>query len=143
PAGESDSVQAGDYVYLLAPPERAEALDRFFVNMPPPKPDIGALGDFFVSSEVTLGEIADTYDLQIAASDRQMTLAEHFAAHLMRPAKRGDVLPLGSIALIAYTVADGRVMNVGLRLTDGGDAEAPATRWERIRRWVKKQTKPQ
>src|SRR5262249_59992368 len=91
---------------------------------PPPKPDAGALGDFFVSGDVTLGSLADTYDLQIAAGDRDMTLAEDFAAHLMRPAKQGDVLPLGSIALIAHTVVDGRVTNVGLRLT-GAAAEGP------------------
>src|SRR5215216_1090851 len=32
---EADPVAAGDYIYLLAPPEKAEALDRFFVDMPP------------------------------------------------------------------------------------------------------------
>ena len=55
---------------------------------------------------------------------RGMTLAEDFAAHLMRPAKQGDVLPLGSIAVVAHTVVDGRVTNVGLRLADP-DTEAP------------------
>jgi len=32
---EADPVEPGDYLYLLAPPQRAEALDRFFVDMPP------------------------------------------------------------------------------------------------------------
>ena len=134
PVSQSESVQPGDYVYLLAPPERAEALDRFFVNMPtPPKSDPGALGDFFVSGDVTLGEIAQTYDLQIASEDANMTVTEDFAAHLMRPAKQGDVLPLGSIWLVAHTVEDGRVTKVGLRLADG-DAEKPASVWQRIRK---------
>ena len=136
PVSESDAVQPGDYVYLLAPPEKAEALDRFFINTPLPRQDGGALGDFFVSGEVTLGSVADTYDLQIATGDREMTLAEDFAAHLMRPAKQGDVLPLGSIALIAHTVADGRVTNVGLRLTDAETQEL-GTRWERVKAWTK------
>ena len=134
PASHGDAVQPGDYVYLLAPPERAEALDRFFVNMATPsKTDPGALGDFFVAGSVTLGEIAQTYDLQIAAEDASMTVAEDFAAHLMRPAKQGDVLPLGSIWLVAHTVEDGRVTKVGLRLADG-DAEKPATVWQRVRK---------
>ena len=30
---EADPVAPGDYIYLLAPPERAEALDRFFVEV--------------------------------------------------------------------------------------------------------------
>ena len=136
-AGETDSVQQGDYVYLLAPPEKAEALDRFFVNMPPPaKPDTRLLGDFFVSGDVTLGALAEIYGLQIAASDAEMTLAEDFAAHLMRPAKKGDVLPLGSIAVVAHTVVDGRVTNVGLRLADPDD-DAPHSLWERIKKWAR------
>ncbi len=136
-AAESDSVQEGDYVYLLAPPEKAEALDRFFVNMPPPaKPDTRLLGDFFVSGDVTLGALAEIYGLQIAASDADMTLAEDFAAHLMRPAKQGDTLPLGSIALVAHTVVDGRVTNVGLRLADPETGE-PRPLWTRIKDWLK------
>jgi cell volume regulation protein A len=136
-AGETDTVEQGDYVYLLAPPEKAEALDRFFVNMPPPaKPDTRLLGDFFVSGEVTLGAIAEIYGLQIAAGDAEMTLAEDFAAHLMRPAKQGDVLPLGSIAVVAHTVVDGRVTNVGLRLANP-DAEEPRSLRARIRKWLK------
>ena len=136
-AAESDSVQEGDYVYLLAPPEKAEALDRFFVNMPPPaKPDTRLLGDFFVSGDVTLGALAEIYGLQIPASDADMTLAEDFAAHLMRPAKQGDTLPLGSIALVAHTVVDGRVTNVGLRLAEP-DTDAPRSLWARIKGWLK------
>ena len=138
PAAENDAVEVGDYIYLLAPPEKAEALDRFFINMPPPPPkhDAGALGDFFVSGDVTLGTLAETYDLQIAANDAHMTLAEDFEAHLMREAKQGDVLPLGSIALIAHTVVDGRVTNVGLRLADTGTDE-PRPLAARIRDWLK------
>ena len=44
---EADPVRSGDYIYLLAPPEKAQALDRFFVDMPPPTaPDPRLLGDF-------------------------------------------------------------------------------------------------
>ncbi|HEX2365465.1 MAG TPA: potassium/proton antiporter, partial [Bradyrhizobium sp.] len=32
---EADPVLPGDYIYLLAPPEKAESLDRFFVDMLP------------------------------------------------------------------------------------------------------------
>ena len=66
-----------------------------------------------------------------------MTLAEDFAAHLMRPAKQGDVLPLGSIAVVAHTVIDGRVTNVGLRLAEP-DADAPRSLRGRIKGWLKK-----
>ena len=69
---EAHPVRQGDYVYLLAPPERAQALDRFFVDMPPPAaPDPRLLGDFFVSGDVTLGALADIYGLSIAPEDAE------------------------------------------------------------------------
>jgi cell volume regulation protein A len=54
---ESQPVRAGDYVYVLAPPEKAQALDRFFVYMPPPAaPDPRLLGE--QGDDVPLGPIA-------------------------------------------------------------------------------------
>src|SRR5712672_165552 len=32
---EAQPLRQGDYIYLLAPPEKAQALDRFFMDMPP------------------------------------------------------------------------------------------------------------
>ena len=122
---ESQPVRAGDYVYVLAPPEKAQALDRFFVDMPPPTaPDPRLLGDFFVSGDVTLGALADIYGLSIAPQDAEMTLADHFAEEIKRRPKQGDVVPLGPIALVAHRVAGGRLASVGLRLAED---EEPAT----------------
>ena len=68
------------------------------------------LGDFFVTGDVTLGDLAEIYGLQIAASDAHMTLAEDFAGALdAHAARQGDMVPLGAIALVAQTVTDGRV----------------------------------
>jgi potassium/hydrogen antiporter len=117
--GEADPVRPGDYVYLLAPPEKAQALDRFFVDMPPPaRPDPRLLGDFFVTGEHTLGELAEIYGLQIAEEEKGVTLADHFATHGRRVPRPGDTLPLGEIALVAHQIADGRVTSIGLRLAE-------------------------
>ena len=122
---ESQPVRAGDYVYVLAPPEKAQALDRFFVDMPPPAaPDPRLLGDFFVSGDVTLGALADIYGLSIAPQDADMALADHFADEIKRRPKQGDVVPLEPIALVAHRVADGRLASVGLRLAQD---EKPGT----------------
>ncbi len=123
---EADPVRAGDYVYLLAPPEKAQALDRFFVAMPPPAaPDPRLLGDFFVSGDVTLGALADIYGLSIAPEAAETSLADHIAAEVKRRPRPGDVVPLGPIALLAHRVNGGRVTSVGLRLAE--DDEPPAT----------------
>jgi cell volume regulation protein A len=123
---EAHPVRQGDYVYLLAPPEKAQALDRFFVNMPPPAaPDPRLLGDFFVSGEVTLGELAVIYGLSIAPDSAGISLADHIAEEVKRRVRQGDIVPLGPIALLAHRVADGRVTSVGLRLPE--DDEEPVT----------------
>ena len=75
---------AGDYLYLLAPPEKAEALDRFFVDMPPSPapPDPHLLGDFTMSGEIILGDLANIYDVAIDAEQSKLTLADYFDVNL-------------------------------------------------------------
>jgi cell volume regulation protein A len=138
---EAAPVQEGDYVYLLAPPEKAQALDRFFVNMPPPAaPDPALLGDFFVPGAATLGALAEIYGLQVAADHTEVSLAEYFAEHLGRRAKEGDIVQLGPIALLAHKVEKNHVTTVGLRLAEPEEAHDVVGRvkavWKRIRNWV-------
>jgi cell volume regulation protein A len=132
-------VREGDYLYLLAPPEKAQALDRFFVDMPPPAlPDPRLLGDFFVAGDVTLGALAEIYGLSIADDHAATALADHFAEELRRPPRQGDVVPLGPIALLAHRVADGRVVTVGLRLAEDDETDLPATLAGRLKRIVQR-----
>src|SRR5207253_8837850 len=116
---EAAPVCQGDYVYLLAPPEKAQALDRFFVDMPAPaRPDPHLLGDFFVTGEHTLGELAEIYGLKVAADQAGTTLADYFAAELKHVPKQGEVLHLGPIALVAHKIENERIASVGLRLPE-------------------------
>src|SRR5437764_3014033 len=104
-AAEAGPVLPGDYVYLLAPPEKAAALDRFFVDMPPPSsPDPRLLGDFFVAADATLGALAEIYGLTLDPAHAGTSLAEHFARELGRPPRRGDALRFGEVLLIAHKV---------------------------------------
>lgn len=128
---EADPVVKGDYIYLLAPPEKAEALDRFFIDMPPvPAPDPHLLGDFMVLGDVTLGAVAETYGINIDASDAQLTLADYFDIHLDHAPRVNATLPLDSIVLVARSIGGNRVNVVGLRLPEDEDdtPAPPATR---------------
>ena len=137
---EAEPLREGDYVYLLAPPEKAQALDRFFVEMPPPRaPDPRLLGDFYVSGTATLGALADIYGLQVAADHAELPLADYMAEQLGRAPRKGDVVVLGPIALLAHAVDDGRVSTVGLRLPEpeaDSDWRAPfrkaRDRWRKL-----------
>jgi cell volume regulation protein A len=136
---EADPLRQGDYIYRLAPPARAQALDRFFVDMPPlAVPDPHLLGDFFVSGDVTIGAVAEIYGLTVAPDEADVTLADDFAAHLKRPPKPGDTLPLGAIVLVARAVANGRVTSVGLRLPEDEDEKPPATFIGRLKRMLRR-----
>ena len=135
---EAGPVRQGDYIYLLAPPEKAHALDRFFVDMPPPaRPDPALLGDFFVTGDHTLGELAQIYGLEIAPEETAISLADFFAMRIKQP-KQGDILPLGTIALIAHGMTNSRVTSVGLRLVDEVESETPVSRWGRCKRAARK-----
>jgi cell volume regulation protein A len=124
---EADPVVAGDYVYLLAPPERADALDRFFVDMAPvAAPDPHLLGDFVVSGEITLGALSEAYGVAVNPDEAALTLADYFDVHLAHAPKAGDTLPLDSIVLVARNIGGNRVNVVGLRLPEDEDAAPPA-----------------
>jgi len=138
---EAEPVRVGDYVYLLAPPEKAQALDRFFMNMPPPRaPEPELLGDFFVAGTAALGALAEIYGLQVAADHTEVTLADLFTEKLGRTTRSGDIVQLGPIALLAHKVENGRVTTVGLRLAEPEEQATLPGRAKallrRVQKWI-------
>src|SRR5215475_761173 len=132
---EAEPVAPGDYIYLLAPPARAEALDRFFVDMQPSSaPDPHLLGDFVVSGDHTLSELAEIYGVRVDEGQSKLTLSDYFDVHLANAPKEGATLPLDSIVLVARNLSGGRVNVVGLRLPEDEEKAAPETRMQSLKR---------
>lgn len=116
---EARGVHEGDHVYLLAPPEKAQALDRFFADLPPPSsPDPQLLGDFFVSGEITLGALAELYGLEISEAEKNISIADYFTTRLSRKTLPGDRIAVGAVALVAHRVRDDRAATIGLQLAE-------------------------
>jgi cell volume regulation protein A len=130
---EAAAVREGDHVYFLAPPDRVQALDRFFAERPlQSSPDGSLVEDFFVPGEATLGALAEIYGLAIPPQDAQTRLADYFTAYFIkRPPRANDTIPLGPVKLVAHTVTDGRVTMVGLQLAE--PEPVPRTPWDRVR----------
>jgi cell volume regulation protein A len=129
---EAASVREGDHVYFLAPPDRVQALDRFFAERPPQAaPDASLIEDFFVPGEVTLGALAEIYGLAVPPEQAATRLSDHFASYFRHPPRVGDAIRLGPVALVAHTVTDDRVEMVGLQLAD--PEPGPRTRLDRAR----------
>ncbi|HET9903947.1 MAG TPA: potassium/proton antiporter [Xanthobacteraceae bacterium] len=137
---EAGEIREGDYAYFLAPPAKAPALDRFFVDMPQPSsPDERLLGDFYVPGDVTLGALAEIYGLQVGAREAGTSLADWFDEQIEGGPNEGDSLPLGAIELIVDKMVDGRVATVGLDLADHAQEDVPdTTPLGRVRGWLKK-----
>src|SRR6201747_97569 len=132
---EADPVLPGDYIYLLAPPETAQSLDRFFVDMlPSSAPDPHLLGDFVVTGDVTLGDLAATYGITVDEEQTKLTLAGYFDIHLDRAPKEGAELALDTIVLVARSIGGGRVNVVGLRLPEDEEDAMPETRAAKFKR---------
>ncbi|MGZ3410702.1 MAG: potassium/proton antiporter [Xanthobacteraceae bacterium] len=141
-AEEAGILREADHVYLLAPPARAQELDRFFVDQPAlAAPAQEALIDFLVPGGATIGALAEIYDQKIDEAEKDVTVTDYFARHIGLHASKGDVVPLGALALVANQIANGRVISAGLRLTEPEaspvvlTAPAPVRRlWRRILR---------
>src|SRR6187399_2580907 len=132
---EADPVAPGDYIYLLAPPEKAEALDRFFVDMPPSSaPDPHLLGDFMVLGDVHLSDLAQIYGISVGEEPAKQTLSDYFDIHLDYAPKEGAELVLDPIVLVARSIGGGRVNVVGLRLPEDEEQAAPLTRMQAFKR---------
>jgi cell volume regulation protein A len=132
---EAAPVVAGDYVYLLAPPEKADALDRFFIDLPPaPPPDPHLLGDFMMSGDVTLADLAATYGIAVEQDRMTLSLADYFDLGLDHAPRLNDTLPLGEIVLVVRGIGGARVNVVGLRLPeDEPEPAPPPTRAQALR----------
>jgi potassium/hydrogen antiporter len=130
---EAGKVREGDHVYFLAPTERAQGLDRFFVDHPPVvAPDAALIEDFFVPGDATLGALAEIYGLPIPPDKAPLQLSQFFTEHFVsHPPRVGDTIRLGPVALVAHTVTDGRVVMVGLQLAE--PEPTPKTILDRIR----------
>jgi cell volume regulation protein A len=131
---EAAPVLAGDYLYLLAPPEKADSLDRFFVDMAPAAaPDPHLLGDFVVSGHTSLGDLAQIYGMNVGEEEKALSIADFFDIHLDRAPREGATLQLDQIVLVARAIAGGRVSVVGLRLPEDEDSAPPPTRAQSLR----------
>jgi cell volume regulation protein A len=135
-AGEAGAIREGDHVYFLAPPERAQTLDRFFVDMPALR-DPRVLVDFSVGGDVTLGALAEVYGIAVEPDDSPRMLADHFTHSLGHPPRPGEVLPFGAITLVAERVEHGHTVQVGLQLAAPEPVPAPKTAIARIARRVR------
>jgi cell volume regulation protein A len=118
-AEEAGDLHAGDYAYFLIPPERVARLDRLFGETADLARRMAPLfGELTIKGEAAIAEVAQLYDLEVPAEDRDKTVAEFFEAHIRGRPQPGHRLPFGRATLVARAVDDGQVMRAGLQLEE-------------------------
>ncbi len=133
---QAGRLQANDYAYYLAPPDRVARLDQIFA----PHAELLAsnepfFGEFTFKGTVTLREVAAFYDLNLEAGLMNRTITDLFAARFENKPEVGDHLRLGSAEIIAREVDDDRVLSAGLQLDV---LSAPAVKPKRVGIWMRK-----
>ncbi len=119
-ADEAGPLVERDYVYLLAPPERVQQLDRVFIV----EPAIWAADAAFpFEGDVRIGDIADLYGLPARENDRNLTIADAFADRTDNRPAPGMRMPLGHASIEVRTVEHGRVTRVALRFESAAGVE--------------------
>jgi cell volume regulation protein A len=116
-ANEAGALQARDYAYFLAPPDRVGRLDQLFTahaellsaNEP-------FFGEFAFTGDVHLKDVAAFYSLSIDPEIANLSIAEFFSLRFEGKPDVGDHLHLGTAEIVAREVDDDRVIRAGLQL---------------------------
>jgi cell volume regulation protein A len=132
---EAGPIQADDYVYMLAPPERVTRLDRLFATGGRAEP--GGLGEFTLDASTSLAALGDLYGVSVPGPDQSRTIAELFADRFEDQLQPGDQLPFGEATLVVREMDEDRAVRVGLileALPSAGLAASLAR--QHIRQWL-------
>lgn len=134
-APDAGPLRAGDWCYWIAPPQRAQLLDRLFAPEIEEKDAAEAFfGSFIVHGDARLGALATLYDLPVPQEQTTLTLEAAFRAAYDRTPVPGDSITLGTMRLIARTVEEEQLVTVGLKPILP-DEDNPPPRWHR---WARK-----
>ncbi len=114
---EAGVLGAGDYVYLLAPRDRLETLDRLFgeASGTLEQAERQFFGEFVLDGEARVSDVAAVYGLELPAGDGQ-TLSEFLAVRFNRRQVIGDRVRVGGVEFVVREVEGDRVLKVGLKL---------------------------
>ncbi len=116
-AKDAGPLQAKDYAYFLAPPDRVSRLDQLFAahaellsaNEP-------FFGEFAFTGDVLLKDVASFYGLVVDPAHANLSIADFFGLRFDGKPDVGDHLHLGTAEIVAREVDDDRVIRAGLQL---------------------------
>jgi potassium/hydrogen antiporter len=125
----------GDYVITIVPPVEIAAVQRLFSERKTAEVVPEGFGEFMLSGDGAVDELALVYGLDLGQHRSGETLADFMHERLGKIAVVGDRVRLGEIELVVRAVKEGRVKVVGLELEDQREklpARRAARRFRRL-----------
>ena len=110
--------EVGDYVIAIVPPVEIAAAQRLFAEHKVAEVEPEGFGEFVLSGDGAVDELAVVYGLDLGEHRSGETLADFMHERLGKIAVVGDRIRLGEVELVVRAVKDGRVRTVGLELED-------------------------
>lgn len=109
--------QPGDVVYLFTPPTELPLIDRLFAGTRPlAQDDREFYGEFVLSPDATVEQIAEMYGLPLALANAGLTLRDLLRNEFGGSCEPGDRVRMGGVELIVRDMEDGKILSVGLAL---------------------------
>jgi cell volume regulation protein A len=114
----AESLQAGDYVYLLSQPGTLTALGRVFTGGEAPArlEEHEFFGEFVLNGDARLADLATVYGFELPEGTDTLTVSELIERRFSQRPVVGDRARLGRVELVAMEINRGRVAKVGLNL---------------------------
>lgn len=108
----------GDSLYVLAQKVNGTTLRDLLITPSAPAylEKRQFYGDFVLRGDARMASVAAQYDLPLPDTMAEFTLAEFLASMLRRKPGIGDRVRLGKLEFMVRTVANGRVIQLGLRI---------------------------
>ncbi|MEX0619761.1 MAG: potassium/proton antiporter [Pseudohongiellaceae bacterium] len=107
---------SGDKVIILSQSDQPDGLSRWFA----PRLDKAIpqfFGEFVLNPDAKLEAVMAVYDVSVPDHYRNLTLAEYMQRMFHNRAVVGDRVRVGSVELLVKEVRDGRINQVGLKIS--------------------------
>ncbi|WP_341915591.1 potassium/proton antiporter [Ferrovibrio terrae] len=118
-----EHLEPGDYLLVLAPAEQFFSLDRLFTAREQSKKQRKrrergeeVFGEFVLSGDTLLGEVALLYGLPVDDKDRNDPVGSYVRRRLRHRPVVGDRLRWGPVELVVREIRNDRITSVGIEL---------------------------
>ena len=142
--------EAGDRIYVITTPDYIGLLDKLFAGPAAGADDPALYGEFGLTPDTRLADLAGTYPVTVAAGDEGLTVGELLRRELAGDIEPGDRVALGAVDVVVRQVNEAHAIEeVGLSMEHIAEARPRIPLFQRpdeiralVRGWLKRQRKP-